>query len=71
MLSQMDVALIKNHLMDHQAGINKLSVYLGQTRDPQVAQTLQQQRQILQNHYGIMLDLLQRGGAQPGTTPTI
>lgn len=60
MLSQMDVALINNHLMDHQAGINKLNIYLNQTRDPEIARTLQQQQQIMQNHYIVMLDLLQR-----------
>lgn len=69
MLSQMDVALINNHLMDHQAGISKLNFYLNQTRDPEIAQTLQKQKQVMQNHYMIMLDLLQRSGwTQPPTT---
>ena len=62
MLSQMDVALIKSHLMDHQAGINKLNVYVGQVRDPQLAQTIQLQQQTMQKHYQIMLNLLQGSG---------
>jgi len=61
-LSQMDVALIKSHLMDHQAGINKLNVYVGQVRDPQLAQTIQLQQQTMQKHYQIMLNLLQGSG---------
>jgi len=61
-LSQMDVALIKSHLMDHQAGINKLNVYVGQVRDPQLAQTIQLQQQTMQKHYQIMVSLLQSGG---------
>jgi len=63
MLSQMDVALIKNHLMDHQAGINKLNSYLGQVRDPQLAQILRLQQQTMQRHYQTMVNLLQTSGS--------
>ncbi|KJS10204.1 MAG: hypothetical protein VR67_19315 [Peptococcaceae bacterium BRH_c8a] len=62
MLSQMDVALMKSHLMDHQAGINKLNAYLGQVRDPQLAQAIQLQQQTMQRHYQIMVNLLQNSG---------
>lgn len=71
MLSQMDVALIKNHLLDHQAGINKLNTYLEQVRDPQLTQILSLQQQTMQRHYQIMVGLLQNsGGMQHSYQPT-
>ncbi|MTI61805.1 MAG: spore coat protein [Firmicutes bacterium] len=58
MLSQMDLSLIKDHLHDHKAGINKLNYYLDQVQNPNLQQVLQQQIQTMENHYNIMLNLL-------------
>jgi hypothetical protein len=54
----MDLSLIKDHLHDHKAGISKLNYYLDQVQNPNLQQVLQQQINTMENHYNIMLNLL-------------
>ncbi|MCL6612070.1 MAG: hypothetical protein K6T66_11085 [Peptococcaceae bacterium] len=59
MLSEREVMELNDRIMTHIGLIEKYRVFAGQCPDPQVRDLVARHQQVLQNHYQMMVGLMQ------------